>query len=408
LTRHIIPKGQREENTMKTVGKKLLGLLVTLTTLLLAACSQAPTPTDALEPQIVGGTVATAGEYPWMAQLKFRGRFSCGGSLVARSWVLTAAHCVNGRSAGDLQIILGDHRRSVVEGTEQTLNVSSVVVHPSFNAMTFNNDLALLQLASPATLNARVGLVELGTASLPGTPLRVIGWGTTAEGGVSSDVLRKVTVPRVSSAGCDTAYPGRITGSMFCAGLPEGLKDSCQGDSGGPIFLPTSRRLVGLVSWGTGCARPGLYGVYTNLSGFTPWINSYIRPLIILDFDLCIYQPGLCAGIDVDLFPDPCIYCTFNLNIPWEEMYQIQFGLPELGLKPDEFAQAFAFKILTPQGKLIATAKSNGQEPLLELTTLLPKGNYRLQVDILDPSVAKVIQANGDKYLFKFRFSLTK
>jgi Trypsin len=391
---------------MKTAARKLLGLLVVLSMLVLAACSQTPTPTDALEPQIVGGTVTTPGEYPWMAQLNYRGRFSCGGSLVARSWVLTAAHCVNGRSASDLQIILGDHRRSVTEGTEQTINVSSVVVHPSYNPATFNNDLALLQLASPATLNARVGLVELGTASLPGTLLRVIGWGTTAEGGVSSDVLRKVTVPRVSSAGCDAAYPGQITGSMFCAGLPEGLKDSCQGDSGGPIFLPTSRRLVGLVSWGTGCARPGLYGVYTNLSGFTSWINDYIRPLILLD--PCLYEPGLCAWIDVDLFPDPCIYCAFNLNIPWEEMYQIQFGVPELGLKPDEFAQTFAFKILTPQGKLIAKAKGNGQESLLELTTQLPKGNYRLQVDILDPSVAKVIQANGDKYPFKFRFSLTK
>jgi Trypsin len=396
---------------MKTMAKKLLGLLVTLTMLLLAACSQTAPTTEGLEPQIVGGTVATAGEYPWMAQLKFRGRFSCGGSLVARSWVLTAAHCVNGRSAGDLQIILGDHRRSVTEGTEQTLNVSSVVVHPSYNRATLNNDLALLQLASPATLNARVGLVELGT--LPGaeTMLRVIGWGATSDGGAVSDRLMKVGVPRVSATDCSAAYPGRITSSMFCAGYPATsteMKDSCQGDSGGPIFHPVSRRQVGLVSWGTGCARPGLYGVYTNLSGFTPWINGYIRPLIILDFDLCIYQPGLCAGIDVNLFPDPCIYCAFNLNIPWEEIYQIQFGLPELGLKPDEFAQAFAFKILTPQGKLIATAKSNGQEPLLELTTQLPKGNYRLQVDILDPSVAKVIQANGDKYPFKFRFSLTK
>jgi Trypsin len=391
---------------MKTAAKKLLSLLVLLSMLLLAACSQAPSPTDELEPQIVGGTVASAGEYPWMAQMQYRGRFSCGGSLVARSWVLTAAHCVNGRAASDLTIILGDHRRSVAEGTEQTIAVSSVVVHPSYNPSTFNNDLALLQLASPATLNARVGLVEFGALPLAGTLLRVIGWGTTTEGGSTSDVLRKVDVPRVSSVDCNAAYPGQITGSMFCGGLPEGMKDSCQGDSGGPIFLPSSRRLVGLVSWGTGCARPGLYGVYTNLSSFSGWINSYIRPFIILD--PCLLEPGLCVWYEVNLFPDPCIYCTFNLNIPWEEIYHIQFSLPELGLNPDEFAKAFAFKLLSYQGKVIARGQGNGQEALLELSTGLPKGKYRLQVDILDRSIAKLIQSSDQKFPFKFNFSLTK
>jgi hypothetical protein len=393
---------------MKTV-KKLFALFALLTTLVLAACSQAPAPTDELEPQIVGGTVATAGEYPWMAQLKYRGRFSCGGSLVARSWVLTAAHCVNGRSASDLQIILGDHRRSLAEGTEQTLAVSSVVVHPSYNPSTYNNDIALLQLATPATLTSRVAIVELGSLPTPGTMLRVIGWGTTREGGTSSDVLRKVSVPQVSATDCGAAYPGRITSSMFCAGYPATsteMKDSCQGDSGGPIFHPTSRRQVGLVSWGTGCARPGLYGVYTDLSMFSGWINDHIRPFIVLD--PCLLQPDLCVWHEVNLFPEPCIYCTINLEIPWEDLHQMQFSLPELGLNPEQFSQAFSFKLFTAEGKLIVKAKGNGQEALLQITKQLPKGIYRLQVDILDGGVAKIIHSDSEKYPFKFRFSLPK
>jgi hypothetical protein len=385
---------------MKTAAKKLFALLALLTTLVLAACSQAPIPTNELEPQIVGGTVATPGEYPWMAQLKYRGRFSCGGSLVARSWVLTAAHCVNGRSASDLQITLGDHRRS-----EQTLAVSSVVVHSSYNPSTLNNDIALLQLATPASLNARVAIAELGSLPTPGTMLRVIGWGTTSEGGTSSDVLRKVSVPRVSGVDCNSAYPGQITGSMFCAGLPEGMKDACQGDSGGPIFHPVSRRQVGLVSWGTGCARPGLYGVYTDLSRFTDWIYSYTRPFIILD--PCLLYPYTCAWLEVDIIPDYCIYCIFNLDIIQEEFYHIQFAIPELGLKPDEFSQAFAFKIMTAKGKLITQGQGNGQEALLELYAKLPKGRYRVQVDVLNKDVAKLLQ-ESQKYPFQFSFSTTQ
>ncbi len=270
---------------MKTISKKLLALLVALTLLLLAACSQAPNlVTEEVDTQIVNGVPATAGEYPWMVQLKYRPSLEsddhgCGGTLIDRSWVLTAAHCVYSRSMSDFSVVLGQHRRSSVEGTEQTIALASMVIHPSYNHATKANDIALLHLASPASLNARVALVSLADVPAASTNLRVIGWGNTTEAGSSSDVLLKVDVPRVSGAGCEAAYPGRITTTMFCTGSPATapvIRDSCQGDSGGPIFHPVSHRQVGLVSWGTGCAVPGLYGVYTDISRFYGWIYSLL------------------------------------------------------------------------------------------------------------------------------------
>jgi trypsin len=89
--------------------------------------------------------------------------------------------------------------------------------------------------------------------------------------------LQKVDVPLVSPAMCDKGYPGEITNTMICAGLEEGGKDSCQGDSGGPLVVTDNNNqkvLVGVVSWGYGCARPGQYGVYSKVNAAYDWIMS--------------------------------------------------------------------------------------------------------------------------------------
>ena len=174
-----------KENAMV---RKLIPLLMILL-VALAACSTPVAP----EKRIVGGVETRPGEFPWVAELKVSGRHICGGSLIDRSWVLTAGHCVVRQSPASLSVVLGEHDRSRNEGVEQTVGVAEIIMHPDYVA-DFNptdgirgnpdKDLALLRLASPASLSARVATVDIAGLPGVGTNLTVVGWGRTAEGGV--------------------------------------------------------------------------------------------------------------------------------------------------------------------------------------------------------------------------------
>jgi len=263
----------------------LLALFVSLIVILSSCGVNTETPlateaSDELNPQIVGGTVATPHEYPFMVHLGYRATSSwCGGSLIHPQWVLTAAHCLIGDRARDVVAVAGDHKVRTTGDGEQARRGSRIILHPNYSDNTANNDIALLKLDRPMTLNANVQVIGLADLPSAGSPLTVIGWGTTREGGSGSDVLREVEVPYQSDANCREAYGSDITASMFCAGLDEGGKDSCQGDSGGPIFRAISGqwKQVGIVSWGDGCARAYYYGVYTKAALYTAWINGYIN-----------------------------------------------------------------------------------------------------------------------------------
>ncbi|XP_014662805.1 PREDICTED: trypsin-1-like [Priapulus caudatus] len=164
--------------------------------------------------------------------------------------------------------------------------VSEVNKHGSYRPRTFDFDIATMILSTPVSLNAKTQLVEMasGGNQYDGRTATVSGWGTTSEGGNTSPELRCVDVPIVTNSACNAAY-GSITSNMLCAGYDAGGKDACQGDSGGPLVINHSCNsmstdadgdplLVGVVSWGYGCAAAQYPGVYARVSALRGWVDS--------------------------------------------------------------------------------------------------------------------------------------
>lgn len=218
---------------------------------------------------IVGGDEAVKGEFPFMVSLQDRGGHFCGGSLIAKDWVLTAAHCVEG--GGPSSVVIGLHDHEKLEGAE-VFRPAQIISNPNYSDLDY--DYALIRLDGESKYQP----IALGTLDpAAGTSVTTAGWGYTRESGFSlPNNLRKVSVPVVDRAKCNAAYKNKISDRMICAGLEEGGKDSCQGDSGGPLFTGqgADRVLLGVVSWGEGCARAKKYGVYSNVSAALDWIYS--------------------------------------------------------------------------------------------------------------------------------------
>ncbi len=228
---------------------------------------------DGLHSRIVGGEEAGRDEFPFIVSLQSSEGHFCGGSLIKKDWVLTAAHCLGGGTPS--QVVIGLYDRSDTRNTE-TFRPAQVIVHPRNNSATMDFDFALIRLDH----ESKYAPVALGRAELEGTiDLVTAGWGAIEQGSDLSERLLKVTVPFVNNIGCSKAYPGQITDTMICAGLDQGGKDSCQGDSGGPLLMGAGaqRTLVGVVSWGEGCAQPNKFGVYGKVSAVLPWVDSVIQ-----------------------------------------------------------------------------------------------------------------------------------
>ncbi|XP_021952712.1 trypsin [Folsomia candida] len=227
--------------------------------------------------KIIGGEVAAEGRFPYQVAIIIGGIGLCGGSLISDREVLTAAHCTKGRKPFQIFVRVGslDYRSG-----GETRKVSQIRQHPLFNSITQQNDISMLVLSSPVTLNEMVGVVTLPTEEpSAGAMCETSGWGVTAENGQQSSALRYIELPIIDRETCRQTYsfPG-LSGNQICAGLREGGRDACQGDSGGALVLSGTSTQVGIVSYGLGCARPNVPGVYTNLFNYLSWIRSEMQP----------------------------------------------------------------------------------------------------------------------------------
>lgn len=244
-----------------------------------------------LQPSIVGGTAVPDGKYRFMAAVRdvrngntvYEQQF-CGGTLIDRNSVLTAAHCVEGRRASVLRVTVGITALNKRQG--QTRSVQKVFRHPNYTsaAVSYRYDAAVLKLGSRIKNipSVRIPVSSNNVLEKPGRAATIAGWGSTVKqppgGGNQPSFparMRETQVPIVSDATARNVYGASYAPALMVAAGREG-KDTCQGDSGGPIFVRGSAATyqVGITSFGAGCGSRGYPGVYAEAN------SSSIRPFI--------------------------------------------------------------------------------------------------------------------------------
>ncbi|XP_062843090.1 trypsin-3 [Trichomycterus rosablanca] len=228
-----------------------------------------------IQRRINGGNAPSPISVKYLVSLQTpKGQHFCGGSLVHRYWVLTAAHC--NMRMDQMMIVAGDNILGKYEGMEQYSKPHLTIPHPLYNKSTNNADIMLIKLRAPIKLNNYVSLALLpkqNTAMLPGQLCQVSGWGST-----SQPTLETLGLPIISTAKCNSSesLDGKITANMICARYRTGSRDACKVDPGGPLVC--NGRLYGLVSWGQqmSCEDATFPGVYTSVARFRRWIDRTI------------------------------------------------------------------------------------------------------------------------------------
>lgn len=265
------------------------------------------TPGPGAGPQIVGGSPASAGQYPWQVtfgelgdptQLYNDGVYPhfCGGSVIAEKWIVTAGHCLFGTAANSVVMKVGLTQRSAApDQNVEIRGAKSIVMHPNYTnyySWQDGDDIALVELNEPLRFTSRVRPIALASVSAPDTgTITVSGWGRT-DGYIAnqSDALNAVQLQIRTNAVCNAFFSwgtNPVKPSMMCAGVSDGSTSSCNGDSGGPVVYRASTtdswRQVGIVSWGqTNCTA---YSVFTRVSHDYAWVKTKV-PLLFRNGDV--------------------------------------------------------------------------------------------------------------------------
>lgn len=240
--------------------------------------------------KIIGGN-PVAEHRPWFVQLlgsKNSADGFCGGTLVAPRVVITAAHCIDASMTKTLHVALG-----MADGINLNVNnpvrVEGIVVHPKYSASDFKNDIAVLYLENYDGIHFERPVHWIQHAKDSSLPERihssalVVGLGnTTSIGSLFDGVIREVEVPLADMSKCAEIYSDADE-KQICAGdMTNGGRDSCQGDSGGPMLAKNSQgqlELVGIVSYGNGCAQKNGPGIYTRVASHLDFIEEAIADL---------------------------------------------------------------------------------------------------------------------------------
>uniref|UniRef100_A0A8C2WGA2 Transmembrane serine protease 2 n=1 Tax=Cyclopterus lumpus TaxID=8103 RepID=A0A8C2WGA2_CYCLU len=238
--------------------------------------------------RIVGGTQAANGAWPWQVSLQINGQHICGGSIISRDWILSAAHCFQTHSHPGMWMVQSGDVSLLQMSFSRGKTVNKIISHAKFDRRTNDNDIALLKLNAPLEITRTVKPVcipNTGVDLSAGRQAWITGWGALRSSGVYTCsifpfVLSELFIPPLRDT-CNSAQVlnGAITETMICAGKLQGGVDTCQGDSGGPLVVKEGGLwwLAGDTSWGFGCALKDKPGVYGNVTYFINWVHEQMQ-----------------------------------------------------------------------------------------------------------------------------------
>ncbi|CAH2091594.1 unnamed protein product [Euphydryas editha] len=226
-----------------------------------------------LSGQIIGGRPSSVVRHPYQVSMVMNGNSFCGGFIISRDYILTAAHCVQNTAPEAIRLRVGSTRR---DSGGRIVRVSAVTVHPQYGQPRFDHDIAALRLSEPLVFGPSIQPIRLPQPrqAVPLVRLTVTGWGLTAPGGRRIPrTMMEANVPVVPHWLCRLSYGDALTTNMFCGGhFLIGGVSSCQGDSGGPaVFRGTA---FGIVSFARGCALPLSPTVFSNVAALRDWVTQ--------------------------------------------------------------------------------------------------------------------------------------
>ncbi|XP_055321368.1 chymotrypsin-1-like [Sitodiplosis mosellana] len=220
--------------------------------------------------RIVGGVDAEDGAAPFQCSLQVNKRHNCGCAIVSEKWVVTAAHCVAGQSAKNLEIYVGSND---LKNGGTSYKVEKIIAHEQYNKPAYAYDIAVVRVQGSITFSDKVKTIEYSSEEVPdGAVLQLTGWGTLQVGGASPQLLQIIKLNAVQTERCKEIYGSSapVHDSHICT-LTKVGEGACHGDSGGPLV--NSNKLIGIVNWGTPCAR-GKPDAYAKVAFLFDWIKN--------------------------------------------------------------------------------------------------------------------------------------